>query len=69
MRTRPANKLTRAITMQVEAMKQSRNRRLYGTSGDIVGASASWPRTRILALTSEVQLHRPLARETMAAIE
>ena len=32
----------------------------YGTSGDIVGASASWPRTRILALTGEVQLHRLL---------
>jgi two-component system KDP operon response regulator KdpE len=41
-------------------MTQSRNRRLYGTSGNIVGASASWPRTRILALTGEVQLHRLL---------
>ena len=41
-------------------MTQSRGRRLYGTSGDIVGASASRPRTRILALTGEVQLHRLL---------
>jgi DNA-binding response OmpR family regulator len=41
-------------------MTQSRNRRLYLTSGNIVGANASWPRTHILALTGEVQLHRLL---------
>lgn len=40
-------------------MTQSRGR-LNGTSGNIVGASASWPRTHILALTGEVQLHRLL---------
>ena len=41
-------------------MTQSRGRRLDGTSGSIKGASASWPRTRILALTGEVELHRLL---------
>ena len=41
-------------------MTQSRGRRLDGTSGSVKGASASWPRTRILALTGEVELHRLL---------
>lgn len=41
-------------------MTQPRGRRLDETSFNIVGASASWPRTRILALTGEVQLHRLL---------
>ena len=39
-------------------MTQSRGRRLGGISGSIKGASGSWPRTRILALTGEVELHR-----------
>ena len=50
----------RAALQPPAAMTQSRGRRLYGTSGDIVGASASRPRTCILALTGEVQLHRLL---------
>ena len=50
----------RAALQPLAAMTQSRGRRLDGTSGNIVGASASWPRTRILALTGEVQLHRLL---------
>ena len=41
-------------------MTQSRGRRLGGTSGSIKRASGSWPRTRILALTGEVELHRLL---------
>ena len=41
-------------------MTQSRGRRLGGTSGSIKGASASLPRTRILALTGEVELRRLL---------
>ncbi len=41
-------------------MTQSRGRRLGGTSGSIKGAIGSWPRTRILALTGEVELHRLL---------
>ena len=41
-------------------MTQSRGRPVDGTLGSIKGASASWPRTRILALTGEVELHRLL---------
>jgi two-component system KDP operon response regulator KdpE len=41
-------------------MTQSIGRRLGGTSGSFQGASGSSPRTRILALTGEVELHRLL---------
>ena len=41
-------------------MTQSIGRRLGGTSGSFKGASGSSPRTRILALTGEVELHRLL---------
>ena len=41
-------------------MTQSRGRRVDGTRGRIKGSSASRRRTRILALTGEVELHRLL---------